>query len=136
MSAGGKCGLTPKGEDTSCSPEGRCRVTGHEPDAGCYYRTDAALFVKHDGGKTPWSMLPWGPMTSVVAVMAYGAKKYTRDNWQRGSVNRYVDAAFRHLIAYSEGKKTDPESGLPHLAHLVCCGLFAMWLDDHNGGDA
>ena len=39
-------------------------------------------------------------------------------------------ACHRHLQAWWSGERLDKESGLPHLAHAVCCLLFLMWGDD------
>jgi probable DNA repair protein len=43
---------------------------------------------------------------------------------------RYFSAAMRHLVAWKEGSTHDLESGLPHLAHAVCCLLFLLWFDE------
>lgn len=89
--------------------------------------------TKYDSGKLQWSLLPFGPLSDVVKVLMFGAKKYAPDNWKKVEPpSRYGDAAMRHLIAYLEGEKIDPESGLPHLAHLVCCALFLLWNDHHK----
>lgn len=57
----------------------------------------------------------------VAEVGTMGAKKYQRGNWRHveNGVERYMDAAFRHLLAHGKGELTDPESGLPHLGHAV-----------------
>jgi hypothetical protein len=87
--------------------------------------------VKRDRGKPRWSLLPWGALASVVGVLEYGASKYDVDNWKRveNPRQRYFDAAMRHLLAWHMGEVHDPESGLPHLAHAVCCVLFLLWFD-------
>lgn len=93
------------------------------------------LGAKHDGGKDPWHLLPWGPVRDIVRVLAYGAKKYAPNNWQEvpQARERYFAAAQRHLLAWwDDGERTDAESGLPHLAHAACCLLFLAWFD---GGD-
>jgi hypothetical protein len=66
-----------------------------------------------------------------VKVLEFGKQKYAKDNWQKvaNSRERYLDATFRHLIAYIEGEKVDKESGLHHLAHATCCLLFILWFD-------
>ena len=93
--------------------------------------------VKADAGKIRFSLLPWDAMRQVVAVLEYGARKYSVDNWRKvpDARRRYYDAALRHLTAWWEGKSgepaNDPESGLPHLAHACCCVLFLIAL----GGD-
>jgi hypothetical protein len=86
---------------------------------------------KDDQDKARWDLLPFGSVAQVVDVLTYGAKKYAPDNWQKvpNPKGRYVAAALRHLSAYAEGEKVDPESGKPHLAHAVCCLLFLMWFD-------
>jgi len=43
-----------------------------------------------------------------------------------------LSAAMRHLIARIKGQQVDEESGLPHLAHCVCCLLFLLWFDDND----
>lgn len=87
--------------------------------------------TKLDPEKPRWDLLPWKPVAIVVDVLTYGAKKYAPDNWQKvpSAQRRYFAAAQRHLIAWNEGEGTDPESGLPHLAHAACCVLFLLWFD-------
>lgn len=87
--------------------------------------------IKHDAGKAQWHLLPWSAVASVVAVLEYGARKYSADNWQRvvDPGERYFSAALRHLVAWRGGERLDPESGLPHLAHAVCSLLFLLWFE-------
>lgn len=95
------------------------------------------MTTKHDSGKRPWHLLnPLRPYVElVVDVLDFGAKKYKRDNWMTVEpAERYTDALERHLYAYLRGERSDPETGLPHLAHLVCCALFLMWKDDAMEG--
>ncbi len=87
---------------------------------------------KADAGKIRFSLLPLQPVIEIIKVLEYGAKKYAPDNWQKvpHSRTRYFDACQRHILAWWDGEKTDPESGLPHLAHAACCLLFLMWGDE------
>lgn len=52
-----------------------------------------------------------------------GMLKYGRSNFRgigvRASI--YVDACQRHLNAWFEGEDSDPDSGVPHLAHALAC---------------
>lgn len=52
-----------------------------------------------------------------------GMLKYGRSNFRgigvRASI--YVDACQRHINAWFEGEETDPDSGVPHLAHALAC---------------
>jgi len=78
--------------------------------------------VKHDQGKPQLSMISKELLDQVAAVRVFGASKYARDNWRLGfKYSRSLDAALRHIYAFNEGQNTDPESGLSHIAHAVCC---------------
>ena len=90
---------------------------------------------KDDKGKLDWSLLPFSSVEDILKVLEYGAKKYERDNWKRvpNAVHRYQAAFFRHAVAYLNGEKDDPESGLSHLAHAACCLLFLIWFDKNGG---
>lgn len=87
---------------------------------------------KHDAGKPRWDLLPWGPLEDVAKVLEFGARKYAPNNWQKveGGGWRYLRAGLGHLAARARGERLDPESGLPHLAHAVCCCLFLAWFDN------
>lgn len=81
---------------------------------------------KDDSQKIDWTLLPFDALESVVRVLAFGARKYSRDNWRQvpGGRERYLAAALRHIVAILRGEKIDPESGEPHTAHLACCAIF------------
>lgn len=89
---------------------------------------------KDDSNKPRYSLLPTGTVNQVVQVMEYGAVKYETNNWQKvpDARTRYYDAAMRHIDDWWNGSTTDAESGLPHLAHAICCLLFLMWFDDQE----
>lgn len=63
-----------------------------------------------------------------------GALKYGRSNWRETGVrvSIYVDALRRHTNAYFEGEYTDPDSGMPHLAHMLAC--IAIIVDAQAAG--
>jgi len=83
--------------------------------------------VKHDSSKLPWDLLPYDAIEDIVKVLQYGAKKYSAHNWSAGFVwSRLFSALIRHAVAFWRGEDIDPESGLPHLAHLGCCVLFLI----------
>jgi uncharacterized protein YjbI with pentapeptide repeats len=78
--------------------------------------------VKHDQGKPDFTYLSTELLTEVAKVREFGAKKYARDNWKKGfKFTRSLAAALRHIFAFLGGEDKDPESGLLHLAHAVCC---------------
>jgi hypothetical protein len=90
--------------------------------------------IKYDDGKRNWMLVPWKALEEVVKVMELGARKYGRFNWQEleEPQRRYGEAAMRHLVAWMKGEKMDPESGLPHLAHLGCNALFLLWFEQYD----
>ena len=84
--------------------------------------------IKADTGKEPWDLLPVEATADVVAVLAYGAKKYAPRNWESPGFMylRLWAAAIRHLMAWRRGETKDPESCLNHLAHAACSILFLL----------
>lgn len=81
---------------------------------------------KFDGGKLRYGLIPPLAQAEMVKVLTFGAEKYEPDNWKYvpDSLNRYFDAMERHIWAYKMGEKIDPESGIHHLAHAMCCLSF------------
>lgn len=89
------------------------------------------------------TMLEITDLTTVGKVLAFGAKKYGENNWQKveKGLDRYYSAAVRHgdaeLDAVSDvpppGRfellDVDEESGLPHAAHYVTCCMFMLHLE-------
>jgi hypothetical protein len=88
--------------------------------------------IKYDAGKPRWSLLPFREMDEVVKVLTFGSKKYDDENWKKIEPERYQSALGRHYSLYMQGEKNDKESGLSHLAHLICCALFLMWHEFKN----
>lgn len=90
---------------------------------------------KDDQKKGRWDLLPWEALDEVVKVLTHGAERYAPENWRlvEGWRWRYLAALLRHVTAWARGRKFDEDSGLPHLAHAICCGLFLLELDKSNG---
>ena len=97
---------------------------------------------KDDLDKDPWDLAPWDAFREIVRVMAFGARKYGRGNWEHGMAwSRLYAATMRHLTAWWRGEDKDAETGLPHLAHAGCCvcfliayGIRSVGNDDRPGG--
>ena len=90
----------------------------------------ATTGLKFDNGKLLYSLIPPETTKALAEVLTYGAQKYAPNNWQlveNGEV-RYLDALFRHLEAYRAGEQVDPESGLPHLSHVLTNVAFLHYL--------
>lgn len=86
--------------------------------------------LKLDAEKDRWDLLPWSATEQVVKVLTYGARKYAPENWRKipDAGERYWAATQRHLSAFRQGEWIDGESGLPHLAHAMCCLTFLLTL--------
>jgi hypothetical protein len=82
--------------------------------------------VKYDESKLEYGLLPPLALEETVRVLTFGAQKYARNNWQKvpDSKRRYFDALERHVWAWKKGEQIDPESGIHHLAHAMCCLMF------------
>lgn len=82
---------------------------------------------KQTTGKPQWHLLQYPAIEQIVKVREFGVAKYgTENGWQNVPHIDYLDAAMRHLTAIMKGEETDPESGLPHAAHLACNAMFLM----------
>jgi len=46
--------------------------------------------------------------------------------------SRLIAAALRHTVAIADGEIVDPESGLPHAAHAMCCVMFLLWMQKNR----
>jgi hypothetical protein len=83
--------------------------------------------VKYDSGKPDFSLISPIAITYLVKVLDFGATKYAAHNWRKGMNHcRLVSSIFRHMMAYLGGEFKDKESGLPHLAHIMCCAMFLL----------
>ena len=88
---------------------------------------------KFDQDKAPMDLLDRYALEQTAAVLAFGAKKYGRNNWRGGMAHsRLIAAALRHTVAIADGEIVDPESGLPHAAHAMCCVMFLLWMQKNR----
>lgn len=92
-------------------------------------------FVKHDSGKTRFSLVPAEARLEVAKVFTHGAKKYPPHNYRKGTEwSRYMDALQRHMTDFELGQNVDEESGLLTLAHVAACAMILLTLQKLNAG--
>ena len=85
--------------------------------------------LKYDTGKLRLDLLPPEAMNALGEVLTYGANKYGPNQWRGIEIERYEAALLRHWLAWKNGEQADAESGLPHLAHMLCNAAFMVALD-------
>lgn len=85
------------------------------------------LGLRYNAGKPKLSLVLEArhALGGVTAVLEYGLVKYHRANWRKGLTHtELADSLLRHLTAYLSGETEDPETGLPHVDHVLCNALF------------
>lgn len=94
--------------------------------------TDPSKEAKADEGKLMLSLVPSQIIRDIAEVRMYGNKKYgDPDNWKTVELKRYIDAAYRHWLAFIDNQTgKDEESGIEHYKHLACniafiCAIMA-----------
>lgn len=102
-------------------------VNSNEKGSGARYNDD----------KPDFSLIPLSTLEDEARVWAYGAKKYKAWNWAKGMPWSVPYAcAMRHLSAWQRGEDIDPESGQPHLAHVMCnIRMLTLYSKTYPEGD-
>lgn len=81
--------------------------------------------ARFNAGKPAMELIPLDGLESAARVFEYGTKKYAPWNWAKGMPwSVVVGCMMRHLAAMQRGEDVDPESGLPHVGHLMCNALM------------
>ena len=87
--------------------------------------------IKHDQGKPRFDLIPALAESEIAKVLAYGAEKYSAENWRfvENAGSRYLAAAKRHINQWQQGEEIDKESNLHHLAHAITGLMFILELE-------
>lgn len=87
---------------------------------------------KDDAGKLRYGLVPTKALRQIVEVLEFGARRYGEGNWMKvaSGKRRYTEALLRHVYAWMDGERVDPDSGKSHLAHAGCCIVFLLVLED------
>jgi len=87
-------------------------------------------FMKFDGDKTRYDLVPPSAIKAMAEVLTIGARKYKPNNWKLcEDPERYLAAMYRHIEAWRSGEVNDAVTGLPHLAHAMTNMVFMLDLD-------
>lgn len=91
--------------------------------------------VKFDQGKARYDLLPPEGAKAVATILEFGARKYAARNWEQGmDWSRPFSAMQRHLWAWWEGEKADPDSGYSHLWHAATNLFFLIAYESRSKG--
>lgn len=81
--------------------------------------------LRYNSGKPQLSLIDLSCLTLCAQVLAFGAEKYSRDNWKKGMKQTAIlDSLLRHIAALQNGEVLDSESGLSHIGHIQSNALF------------
>lgn len=118
---------------TCCKGTLSCTKLSETHETCSTFSEHTTTAVKHDQGKYDPTMLSEEMIELVSRVRMFGAKKYSRGNWKMGfKITRSLAAALRHVFAFLKGENNDPESGLCHLGHAICCLEHAIYDHIHH----
>jgi hypothetical protein len=83
--------------------------------------------VKHDGERPRMDLISPIAIVALAKVLTFGAKKYESRNWEKGIAwSRCIAAILRHTFAFLGGQTHDPETGINHMAHVLCNAQFLV----------
>lgn len=102
---------------------------------------------KNDIGKARMDLIDPEWFLDVGRVLTWGSGAYDEsqkvyeNNWRQGGMRwgQVYAALQRHSLAFWSGEEIDPETGIPHMAHIACNSMFlhyyarnARHLDDRD----
>lgn len=84
--------------------------------------------TKFDTGKPRFELIAPDAEYWLAKILTFGASKYADNNWTGLTTKRVLGALKRHMNALESGEDIDPESGMPHHAHMLCNAMFLTHL--------
>lgn len=95
--------------------------------------------LRFNSGKVPYNLIPTHLLEPAAMVFQWYADQHEGDVWwwAKGMPWTKVIACMkRHLAAIERGEDIDPESGLPHIGHLMCNALMLEhYMKHYKEGD-
>lgn len=96
---------------------------------------DPDASIKYDTGKARFDLIPPEAIERLAELYAHGAEKYRENNWKKGGPwGRYYAAMQRHMHAYWAGESIDPDSGFPHMVHVMWNAVALLHFEGNNIG--
>jgi len=82
---------------------------------------------KQKKGKLHWSFLCYDALEEIVKVREFAVNKYGSSTaWENVPKEDWLEAGLRHYTAYLKGEEKDNETGLNHMAHVLCNAMFYL----------
>lgn len=89
--------------------------------------------IRNNAGKLRWFLLWFPVIEELLQVLEHGAQNYGYENWKKGlHAEETLESAMRHLVALFKGEYKDPQTGLPHWAHIMANMMFYSFHHRHN----
>lgn len=89
--------------------------------------------LRYNEGKPRFDLIDPTAMRMLAEVLTYGANKYAAHNWRTGlPYSNCIASLGRHFQAFMAGEDKDPESGLPHIGHILCNAMFLGYFSVHR----
>ena len=89
--------------------------------------------LRFNQGKLPMRLIPVCWIRGLAEILQFGSIKYSDRNWELGMKwSLPYECAMRHLLAWFNGERNDPESNLHHLLHAAW-NCLAGYFYEHMG---
>ncbi|KKN84442.1 hypothetical protein LCGC14_0289040 [marine sediment metagenome] len=133
----GCCGVPARrGGCDVCHPPNQGETHYVGDDCPGAHREEAKSGFKFDSEKLRFDLIPPYALEQLAKVYTHGAAKYGDVNYLRGMTYRRILAALmRHVEAYRAGESIDPDSGLPHMAHVAWQAFTLMVYENEDIGE-
>lgn len=83
--------------------------------------------LRFNQGKTRHDLVPQFAQQQFAKVLTKGSEKYAERNWELGMEwSKVVASLKRHIEAFEMGEDFDKETGLLHMAHVMCNAAFLV----------
>lgn len=108
------------------------KIVPRDGNVGDVNSTERGSGARYNAGKTRYGLVPLHLLKPAADVFEYGSRKYAAWNWAKGmNWDIPYECAMRHLDAWYRGEDLDPESGLPHLGHVMCNLIMLVHFSSH-----
>jgi hypothetical protein len=92
---------------------------------------------RYNKGKPDMSLIPLCTLIEEVKVWEFGATKYEKFNWMKGtSWMAVLSSTLRHLASWQSGQDVDEESGCLHIACAMAnLRMLLLYAKTYKEGD-